>query len=462
MRLRLTGDAEIAQGSIASDIASAHSDLRRPQRRAVAAVSRGGADAVTAFLQGEDKGHLDLPKARRGGFAGGLFAIFVPSPKRKNSCSSKTPRRNFPSGPIGSASPPPAVDVAEAQRIVFAMASLLFRIERELQGRVRVCRNAGDIESCLADDVLAAVLHIEGAEAIDANFELLDVLYAAGLRSLGPVWSRPNAFGHGVPFRCPSSPDTGPGLTDLGKALIGACNRLRILIDLSHLNERGFWDVAALSNAPLVATHSNAHALSAHSRNLTDRQLAAIGKSGGLVGVNFAVSFLRPDCRQDKNTPAELIIQHIEHMLEHAGEDSVGFGSDFDGAAIPAELGNAAGLSNSGAGDAQARLRQTPDRETVLSQLAARAGTNVGIGAELLTRGRGQIAMSARVPLGRRDSGRIIISDRRQRYRGRPAPAPQSRVRAGQSGLICRIFSCVAPAKGEPLEGQGKGRQCGG
>jgi membrane dipeptidase len=224
------------------------------------------------------------------------------------------------------------------------MASLLFRIERESQGRVRVCRNVGDIESCLANDVLAAVLHIEGAEAIDADFALLDVLYATGLRSLGPVWSRPNAFGHGVPFRCPSSPDTGPGLTDLGKALIRACNRLRILIDLSHLNERGFWDVAAISNAPLVATHSNAHALSPHSRNLTDRQLAAIGETSGLVGVNFAVSFLRPDGRGDKNTPTELIIRHIEHLLEHAGEDSVGFGSDFDGAEIPAELGNAAGL----------------------------------------------------------------------------------------------------------------------
>jgi membrane dipeptidase len=286
----------------------------------------GGVDAAAAFLHGEDKGHLDLRKARRGGFAGGLFAIFVPSPARKKAGS------------------PPAVDVTDAQRVVFAMTSLLYRIERESQGRVRVCRNVGDIESCLSDEVLAAVLHIEGAEAIDADFALLDVLYAAGLRSLGPVWSRPNAFGHGVPFRCPSSPDTGPGLTELGKALIGACNRLRILIDLSHLNERGFWDVAAISDAPLVATHSNAHALSPHSRNLTDRQLAAIGESGGLVGVNFAVSFLRPDGRQDKNTPTELIIQHIEHMLEHAGEDSVGFGSDFDGAEIPAELGDAGGL----------------------------------------------------------------------------------------------------------------------
>ncbi len=164
------------------------------------------------------------------------------------------------------------------------------------------------------------------------------------MRSLGPVWSRPNVFGHGVPFRCPSSPDIGPGLTDLGKALIGACNDLRILIDLSHLNERGFWDVAELSTAPLVATHSNAHAISPHSRNLTDRQLAAIRQSGGLVGVNFATAFLRPDGRHDKNTPIDLIVRHVAHLLEHLGEDGVGFGSDFDGAMIPAELGDAAGL----------------------------------------------------------------------------------------------------------------------
>ena len=194
--------------------------------------------------------------------------------------------------------------------------------------------------------MLATVLHIEGAEAIDPNFEFLDVLVEAGLRSLGPVWSRPNAFGHGVPFRCPSSPDTGPGLTDLGKELIGACNRLGILIDLSHLNERGFWDVAAISNAPLVATHSNAHALSPHSRNLIDSQLAAIRETGGIVGVNFATSFLRRDGRHDVDTPIELVIEHLEHILEHVGEDGVGFGSDFDGAKIPAAIGNAAGLQN--------------------------------------------------------------------------------------------------------------------
>ncbi len=299
---------------------------------------RGGDDPVAAFFQGGEKGQLDFPKAREGGFAGGLFAIFVPSTEKKNGKAAETPASDVALTPS-----PPAVDPADAQRTVFAMASLLYRIERESGGRVRVCRDAADIKKCIDNDVLAAVLHIEGAEAIDANFEVLDVLHEAGLRSLGPVWSRPNAFGHGVPFRM-SSPDTGPGLTDLGKALVGACNRLKILIDLSHLNERGFWDVAERSTAPLVATHSNAHALSPHARNLTDRQLAAIRESGGMVGINFAVSFLRADGGRDTNTPLDRILEHTAYMIEHVGEDGVGLGSDFDGAPMPAELGNAAGL----------------------------------------------------------------------------------------------------------------------
>ena len=303
---------------------------------------RGGTDAARAFLEGGAKGQLDLPMAREGGFAGGLFAIFVPSTDGAIGPNGETAARNAGSG----AQSAPALELTSAQRAVFSMVSLLLRIERESQGRVRVCRNVDDIQRGLEDGVLAPVLHIEGAEAIDSNFELLDVLYEAGLRSLGPVWSRSNAFGHGVPFRCPSSPDTGPGLTDLGKELIGACNRLRILIDLSHLNERGFWDVAAISNAPLVATHSNAHALSPHSRNLTDKQLAAIRETGGIVGVNFATSFLRPDGRQDADTSTELVIEHVEHILEQVGEDGVGFGSDFDGARIPKGIGNAAGLQS--------------------------------------------------------------------------------------------------------------------
>ncbi len=275
---------------------------------------REGADAPHAFIDGGRKGQLDLPMAVEGGFAGGLFAIFVPSPKAAPSPTAPKDDAGPVSGTApGAPMPPP--DLTTAQAAVFSMASILARIEREANGRVRICRTVEDIRHCMDAGVLAAVLHIEGAEAIDPKLETLDVLHQAGLRSLGPVWSRPNAFGHGVPFRLPSSPDTGPGLTDLGKDLIRACNRLNILIDLSHLNEKGFWDVAELSDAPLVATHSNAHVLSTHSRNLTDRQLKAIGETNGMVGVNYAVSFLRTDGRQDRDTPVELIIDHVEHML---------------------------------------------------------------------------------------------------------------------------------------------------
>jgi len=301
---------------------------------------RGGADAARAFLEGEGKGQLDLPMAHEGGFAGGLFAIFVPPAKKTDAPAAEASAQAV----NNDAAAAPSIDLASAQKVVFSMLSLLLRIERESRDRVRICRNVREIQRCLNDGALAAVLHLEGAEAIDENFELLDVLYEAGLRSLGPVWARPNAFGHGVPFRCPSSPDIGPGLTDLGKELIAVCNRLKIVVDLSHINERGFWDIAELSNAPLVATHSNAHALSPHSRNLTDAQLDAIGKSGGFVGVNFAVSYLREDGKHDADTPLELLIEHLEYMLKRVGEDGIGFGSDFDGARIPKDLDNAAGL----------------------------------------------------------------------------------------------------------------------
>src|SRR4029077_9898187 len=100
---------------------------------------RGGGDPVAAFLQGEDKGHLDLAKARQGGFGGGLFAIFVPSPARKSGSAGATPAPPFRSEPSS-----PAVRLAEGQRVVFARAALLYRIERESQGRVRICRNVDD------------------------------------------------------------------------------------------------------------------------------------------------------------------------------------------------------------------------------------------------------------------------------------------------------------------------------
>ena len=142
----------------------------------------------------------------------------------------------------------------------------------------------------------------------------------------------------------PASPDQGPGLTDAGKALVRACNRLGILIDLSHLNRAGFDDVARLSDAPLVATHSNAWSLSPASRNLQDDQLDAVAASGGVVGVNYAVSFLRADGWLVPETPLAEIVRHVEYLAERMGVDHVALGSDFEGAVVPAELGDVAGL----------------------------------------------------------------------------------------------------------------------
>jgi membrane dipeptidase len=160
------------------------------------------------------------------------------------------------------------------------------------------------------------------------------------------VWSRPNAYGHGVPFRFPASPDTGPGLAGAGRELVRECNRLGVLIDLSHLNERGFWDVAALSEAPLVATHSNAHALCPVARNLTDRQLDAIRDSDGMVDVNFAVAFLCEDGAEDEDTPLDTVVRHVDYLVQRVAIDGLGFGSDFDGAKVPRGIGDASGLPN--------------------------------------------------------------------------------------------------------------------
>lgn len=286
------------------------------------------------FLQGDGEGHLDLPRAIAGRFAGGMFAIFVPGEKTFNPTDD-----DVQNAPLDS-----EIASAKALPSVMAMAALLFRIARESGGRLKVCRSVADIRDCLSTGTVAAVLHIEGAEAIDPEFCSLEVLHAAGLRSIGPVWSRPNIFGHGVPFRFPSSPDTGPGLTAAGKALIQFCNDRKIAIDLSHLNERGFWDVAEISTAPLIATHSNAHAIAASSRNLTDRQIAAIGASGGMIGLNYANAFLRPDGKWSTDTPFDVLLRHLDHMMAVAGEDCVGLGSDFEGARIPAAIGSVTGL----------------------------------------------------------------------------------------------------------------------
>ncbi|WP_378946758.1 dipeptidase [Mesorhizobium sp. ANAO-SY3R2] len=295
-----------------------------------------GADPVAEFMEGTGEGHIDMPRAQKGGLAGGLCAIYISSGDIGDDNRDANGHYAVPlSEPLERA---PSLDIA------LDMASIAFRIDRA--GGWKICRNSKDIAAAEAEGKFAAVLHMEGCEAIDADLAALDVFYAAGLRSLGPVWSRHTIFGHGVPFAFPSSPDTGPGLTEAGKRLVKECNRIGIAIDLAHITEQGFWDVARLSDKPLIVSHSNAHALTPISRNLTDKQLGAVRESNGLVGLNFAVTMLRADGGKRADTPLSDMIRHVDHLVEHVGIDGVALGSDFDGATIPAEIGDAAGLQN--------------------------------------------------------------------------------------------------------------------
>jgi membrane dipeptidase len=295
-----------------------------------------GSATLQQVREGRAGGHIDWPRARAGGFGGGLFALFVPSPNKAEGGATRTAGGSYDK-PL-----PKALERHPALDTVLAEAAIFNRLATE--GVITPCTTVAEIRIALETDRLAAVLHMEGAEAIDPDFHALEVLYAAGLRSLGPVWSRPTRYGHGVPFRYPSTGDTGPGLTDDGKRLVRECNRLRIMLDLSHLNEAGFDDIAALSEAPLVASHSNAHAICPHARNLTDRQLDVIAERDGLVGLNFASQFLRPDGRTDADFGFDIMLRHLDHLLARLGEDHVGLGSDFDGALPSNRLGDCAGL----------------------------------------------------------------------------------------------------------------------
>ena len=285
------------------------------------------------FIDGYDA-HVDAPKAKAGGFAGGFFAIFVPPGETGDMSAMAKPKYDLPL--------PPPIPFEAAQTVALSQVGILLKLQR--RGTLTVCTSAGQIADCIANGTLAAIMHMEGAEAIDPHFRALEAFYASGLRSLGPVWSRPTIFANGVPFRYPGSPDAGDGLTDIGRELVRICNDRRILIDVSHLNEAGFWNIAEISEHPLVATHSNAHALCPHARNLTDRQLAAIRESEGMVGLNFATAFLREDGQMKPELDLSNVMRHLDYLIEHLGEDNVGFGSDFDGAMVPRPIGNVAGL----------------------------------------------------------------------------------------------------------------------
>jgi len=298
-----------------------------------------------SFFERSEIGHIDLPRAREGGLGGGFFAVYIRDPSLPEAAVTDPAKAEVILRTYGDEKNwPEPMSLEYAQSAALGYLGRLLALERGSGGSVRIVRTAAELQQCLDDGIFAVLLHFEGAEPFDPDGHALEVFYAAGLRSVGLTHARRNRFAQGVPFKFPHSPDTGPGLTDEGKQFVRQLNRRRVVVDLSHITEQGFWDVAAITDAPLVATHSNAHALTPSPRNLTDRQLDAIRQSRGVAGLNFHVGFLRADGGRDRDTPVGRIVEHIDYMVERMGIDCVAFGSDFDGAIMPAGIGDAAGL----------------------------------------------------------------------------------------------------------------------
>ncbi len=292
-----------------------------------------GGDVVAAFRASES-GHIDLEKAATGGLVGGFFAMFAIGDMGAMDFS------------LFDASPydlPVAEPMEQGAAKAIVTGQLNIALDLEKAGVLKLCRGPGEIDAAHEAGILAGVLHLEGADCIGPDLSDLDTLHAFGLRSLGPVWSRTTIFGEGVPFRHPSTGDTGGGLTDAGRALVRRCKALGMVVDTSHMTEAGFWNVGE-EGVPLVATHSNAHAVNPSARNLTDAQLTAIGETGGVAGLNYGCMFLNPDGSRRAEGALDHAIEHLDRMIWMAGEDHVALGSDFDGAPMPEGLGSAADL----------------------------------------------------------------------------------------------------------------------
>lgn len=298
------------------------------------------------FFEESDIGHIDIPRARKGRMVGGFFAICAPPPE-------SAPERNPFHGLTLTADGydlkyHPPLDFEYARDFTDSVIDFAYGLEKQSRGSFKIVCNYQELTENIEKDILAGILHIEGAEPIKPDLSNLEHYYGKGIRALGLVWSRPNSFGYGVPYRHPSPPDTGPGLTNTGLKLVDACNEMRIIIDLAHLNEKGFWDTVSRSRQPIVITHTAVHTLCPASRNITDRQIDAVADSGGLIGVWFEPMHI--DLRMDgegkpiPDVAVSQIARHIKYIADRVGVNHVAIGSDFDGADVPSDISDVAGL----------------------------------------------------------------------------------------------------------------------
>jgi len=263
-------------------------------------------DTLSAMLAGDqplwrNNLHVDLQRGEKYTPWAQFFAIFG---------------QIDPSGGMGIAGFPLWPDGAHC----FAAQYSLFQGALAANGDyMRLCRTASDAEAAAITGKLAAFLSVEGAELLDCSLTRLEEAHELGVRMLGLTWNTANALS-GTNAEEPSR-----GLSDLGRRFVRRCDDLGVIVDVSHISEAGFWDVAEESRKPFVASHSNSYTICPHSRNLTDAQFQAIVKAGGVAGINLYTEFLGAGAAIDT------VIAHIEHFLSLGGAANIAIGADLDG-----------------------------------------------------------------------------------------------------------------------------------
>ena len=281
------------------------------------AIIDGHTDVLISLAQGRRKfheeadfGHVDLPRIRKGNVAAMFFAIY------------------------------PGINEYYIQKGARQLVELVEDPINELM----FIKKASDMEKAQKKNKVGVVFHIEGIGGFDTEFHLMNLLYHLGLRSFGITWSNLNRFGSGSSFD-PTTPKDTRGLTGEGKELVLEANKLGIIVDVSHLSDKSFWDVLDVTKKPIIASHSCVRAISPHVRNLTDDMLKALADNGGCMGINFANAFLREDMGRGTDTPYTKIVDHIDYVVNLVGPDHVAFGSDFDGTGVPDEIKDVTGFN---------------------------------------------------------------------------------------------------------------------
>jgi membrane dipeptidase len=210
-------------------------------------------------------------------------------------------------------------EVPASQRFDVALKQIDLFYEHVLREGMTLITTREQLKQ-LPEGHVGALLNLEGAEALQGDLVHLRTLYRLGVRQIGLTWNHANEAADGV------GEARNGGLTQFGRNLLKEVQRLSMIVDVSHLSLRGFWDVMEVDSLPVLASHSNARRICDHRRNLDDEQIRALIEREGLIGITFVPYFVHPD-----KPSFQAILKHIEHICELGGENHLFFGSDFDG-----------------------------------------------------------------------------------------------------------------------------------